>query len=220
MSKKIVQISKLEKQCELRRKRSEIPWNFYHTKIYYIYDILEETHKKIKNKRILEEIYKQQVVSLVTALEVYLREMFIFIIDEKTIKSDKLLDSEKKELSLLDVIRLHNLIKKNRWKPAELLANEYNFQNFDEVKLTYNKLLNIDIIAELKKYKLEEKNGEITQLEKDFDVTIKEILELRHSIIHDINFSKKLSYEEVSGMFGYLHTFVDIFDAFLREKYP
>jgi hypothetical protein len=167
----------------------------------------------------LEEIYKQQVVSLVTALEVYLREMFIFIIDEKKVKSDKLLDSEKKELSLLDVIRLHNLIKKNRWKPAELLANEYNFQNFDEVKSTYNKLLNIDIIAELKKYKLEEKNGEITQLEKDFDVKIKEILELRHSIIHDINFSKKLSYEEVSAMFGFLHTFVDIFDAFLSEKY-
>ena len=226
MSKKIdYHILKLEKQCDFRRKRSGIPWNFYHKKIYYISDILEETSKKIKNKRILEEIYKQQVVSLVTALEVYLREMFIFIIDEKNIKSDKVLESIKREYSLLDVIGMHNLINKhnlndkNKWKPAYFLANEYNFQNLDGVKTAYKKLLGIDIFAKLKNYKFEAVSGEICQLDKDFDVKIKEILELRHSIIHDINFRKKLSYEKVISIFNYLHFFVDTFDAYMEEKY-
>jgi len=60
LSKKI-DFTQLERLCEYRRRRSNIPWNFYHKKIGYIGEIIEETHKKIKNKRILEEIRKQQL---------------------------------------------------------------------------------------------------------------------------------------------------------------
>jgi len=48
MSKKIdYHILKLEKQCDFRHKRSGIPWNFYHKKIYYISDILEDIQVSI-----------------------------------------------------------------------------------------------------------------------------------------------------------------------------
>jgi hypothetical protein len=221
MSKKHkhINLSKLERQCDYRRSRSSIPWNVYHKKIEYIQNIIEKTKKKIKDKRILEEIRKQQIVSLVTALEVYLRDMFIFIIDEKNIKTDKILDSKKENLSLLDVIRYHNLLKEKEWKPAELLANKYNFQNLQSIESAYRELLNINVLTELKGYKVKDKAGKTYKLDKDYNDKIKKILELRHSITHDINFRKKISYDRLVEIFNYLHFFVDTFDIYLEEKY-
>ena len=143
-----------------------------------------------------------------------------YCIDEKRIKSGHVLESIKKELSLLDVMRLHERMEKDNWTQAELLANEFNFQNLDQVKSAFDKLLNIDIFAELKNYKLENKTKtEHYQLDKYFDVRIKKILELRHSIVHDINFRKKISYNKIVDIYNDLHFFVDMFDFYLRERF-
>lgn len=210
---------KFERQCEYRRKRSRLPWDFYHKKIGYILDITEATHKKIKDKRALEQIREQQVISLVTALEVYLRDMFIYIIDEKTIKSDGLLKNLKREWSLFEVIEFHNKLTDREWKQAELLAEAYNFQSLDDVKSAYQELLGVDLFAQLKNYAYTGKDGKKYQLEKDFDVKIKTILELRHALTHDIYFRKKISYDKLIVVYNYLHFFVDIFDLYLQEKY-
>jgi len=219
MDRQKMDFSKLERLCEYRRKRSSVPWNFYHKKIYYISDIIEETDKRIKNERTLEAIREQQVVSLVTALEVYLREMFIYVIDEKNIKSDRLLDSINKNLSLLEVITLHKKMVIKKWKQAELLANEFNFQDLNKVKEAYGKLLHLDLFSQLKKYKKTTKDGKPHQLDKDFEKKIEKILRLRHDIIHDINFRSKVSYNELIDMYNCLHFFVDIFDSYLQEKF-
>lgn len=217
MSRKQIDFLKLERLCDYRRKRSSNPWNFFHKKIEYIEEVLIHTQKKIKDQRILNLIHKQQIVSLVTALEVYLREMFIYIIDEEKIKSDPLLNNIKKEVSLLDIMKLHNKINKNKWQQAELLANEYKFQNFDEAISAFKKLTNMDIKGGLRKYKIQ-KNEVHFQLDKDFDIKIKEILQLRHSIIHDINFRRKISYDKCLDIYDYIHFFVDIFDFYIRDK--
>lgn len=217
MPKDKIDFLRLEKLCDNRRKRSIIPWNFYHKKIGYIRNIIEISTKKIKNKRILEEVYKQQVVSLVTAMEVYLREVLVFIIDEKKIKSDNVLDSIKKSITLLEVVQVHEMLEKKGWDKAELLANEYNFQNLKNIKKAFSDLLKKDVFAGLKEYSIEGNDGKTLRLKKDFDRRIRDILELRHSLVHDINFRKKVSYNRLIEIYNQLHFFVDMLDYYLVD---
>jgi len=211
-------LSKLKTTAEHRRKRSSKPWNFFHKKIYYIGDIITESDKKIKDKRVLEEIFKQQLVSLITALEVYLREMFISIIDEKKIKSDDLLKKIKKDYNLYEIIVLHEEMVNNKWKKSEVLANEYNFQSLKEVQRIFSKLLGVDVFASLKKFQIPSSDNGVFQLKRDFDKRLEEILNLRHSIVHDINFRRKISYNNIIDTWNDIHSFVDVFHAWIENR--
>lgn len=216
MVKENIDIRILHSLCDSRRKRSSRPWDFFHKKIDLIKQICQKT--RIKDKRVLDLIYKQQIVSLVTALEVYLREIFIYVIDKKNVNPDKLLEKSRKDINLLELFNLYKQIKRNDWSKAEVLAYEYNFQNIHQIKLAFNTLLDVDFFNELRKWGFETKEGAYESLPNDFDKQIEEILDLRHPIVHDINFRKKLSFETFVDCYNIVHFFVDAVDYWIEEN--
>lgn len=213
---------KLDRMIEHRKGRSMYPWNFFHKKIDIIHDVLIKTHEKIKKESILEDIRKQQIVSLVTAFEVYMREFFIFYVDTSGIKIDEFLYKTKREYTLKDISQIVGQLKERKIGFGDLLAYGYSFQKLFEIKDAYKMLLGIDIFTDIKKFELTIKSGKKQRLEMDYYKLLQELLDLRHSIVHDINFRRKIPYDTVVELYNNLHAFVDYFDYFMndfREKH-
>lgn len=210
-------LKQLDRQREYRKSRSQDPWDFFHKKVGYIEDILNEAHERISDSGILREINKQQIVSMVTALEVYLREMFILILDSEVLNINHIVAKYEKKFSLEEFIELHDKMNNDDVQLSEIITSEYSFQNIKSALDAFSKLLNCDVIRELKKVELSEA-GEVTKLEPNFIKTLFEIITLRHSIIHDINFRKRPSKDKVEDYLSEIHYFVHVFDKYIWDQ--
>src|SRR3989339_1267593 len=105
-------------------------------------------------------------------------------------------------------------LKKNNWSAEEWIAMEFNFQNLETIKKIFNILINKDFLEEIKKRKII-RNDEEVFLEKNFEEDLKKILNLRHSLVHDLPIKIKINYSEISQMCYKIHVFADIVYEFL-----
>ena len=104
------------------RKRSSVPISFFLDKYFDSCNLLEKINKKIKMKHLNQEARKQHIISLVTALEVYLKETFVSIINKKKIDCLELITKDWK-FDFYDI----QFILKHKITINELIASCYNF---------------------------------------------------------------------------------------------
>ena len=90
------------------------PWDIFHEKLYTIKKIIDFLNQNIKDTKLIHEIYKQQIISLTTLLEVFLRESFIFFSkkDKLKISLDKYSNIKNDAYTLEEIFILYEKIKK------------------------------------------------------------------------------------------------------------
>lgn len=153
--------------------------------------------KNLKKINIRKIHYNNSLVSYVTALEVFLRDFFVILINEdKKIKHRFLSGTRKINLQVLEDYKKGNITL------GEIIAREYNFQNLDSIQSAY-KELGLDF------YKLLMDHGKVRFRTKRVNriELLKGLLDVRHKIIHDGKFYKNIIYEDIGDLWVIFYSF-------------
>lgn len=199
-----------------RRKRSRVPINNFITKWLNASDLLEKIHKKIRARELIQEARRQYIISLVTGLEVFLKDAFVQLIDKYNFDYEPLVKKKSYPISLIDM----QYIIKHKVTMGEMIAEQFNFQNLDSIQDAFSSLLGFDFFSALKKYKWifdDKKPDGYLQLAIDFYIKIDRLIKLRHSFAHDVNFKKKLTMNEITKLDIELLTFANLLDFFIED---
>lgn len=214
-------MEKLKIIYERRKNRigkSEIPIENFLTKWNYASRLLEEIDKKIKDEKLCQEARRQHIISMITALEGYLRDRFIDLID--TYKLDY--ENVGKETKKFTLSQIEYIMKKNL-SMGEIIAEYFNFQNLDSINKAYSSLLKINFFKELKKYQwvYEDKRKNFLgfiQLDNGFYTRFKKWIDLRHNFVHDINFNINLTSDKIREFDDDIVPFAHLIDYFILNK--
>ena len=122
---------------------------------------------------------KQFIVFMISCFESYMKEMFKLMIDKEIIPLEKLLEIPKLKHLKFNLEELI-IIKKEKIKISEIVANEINFQNFNKI-LTILELIEFDKYYKQLSDKFVNGNAGFTREESD-----KAILDLHKSIARKI----------------------------------
>lgn len=206
-----------------REARSKLPWNNFLKKYFLVTDLFDSIHKKFKDKDFLQESRKQDVIGLVTALEVYFKDIILYLIRKQKVDVSKLFDDDD-QVKILD---LENIIKANITIP-DLLHLKYNFMKLSDIDTIFRRALNIKIFDELKKFtfRIDNKRGLIPVkfsnrkkddffIDADYYKGIDGLIKKRNSFIHDTNPKLKISKADIEAANESIFEFVMFLDTFL-----
>ena len=229
---KIIEI--IENITNRKYRGGNDPFYGFFTKIWLSRNVVTTLHKLRNNKEItqniLQESYKNCIINLTTALEVYLNDWAIYLIDEQNYEYKealKFIGNPKIRLDEVELILLHNR-ENSDLKIGNIFVRYCNFQNVGK----FHEIFSLIIFG---------KKGMIQPLHFDLQFEIREkeidrftyadfnkllnVVFLRHKYIHDFTFTHELefkdiiSYFEIVERFGYsvLHLMLALFDG--KEKY-
>ena len=161
-----------------------------------------EEHARKVNSQNLRKInirkihYNNSLVSYITALEVFLRDLFIILINEdKKIKHRILSGTRKVSLQVLDDF------KKGKVTLGEIIAREYNFQNLDSIQSAY-KELGFDFYKLLNGHrKVRFRTKRVSRIE-----LFKSLLDVRHKIVHDGKFYENIIFKGIEDLFAIFYS--------------
>ena len=204
-----------------KKTRSKFPIEDFIDKWTNASGLLEKVHKKIHTKNLIQEARGQFIVSMVTALEVFLRDSLISLIDKYKLDYTKL---AKKKAESCDLEKIEFIIK-NNITIGELIVEYCKFQNLKEIEECFSLLFGFSLFKELKEYKwvYDKKNPKgFIQISSDFYPKLDNLLKLRHSITHDLNFKRIINKRNLDEMEDELVTFVNLlcflFDDLVNKK--
>lgn len=130
---------------------------------------------------------------LVATLEAFLKELFVAYLDMHPSVQERIYEKKSK----LEYAQLRQLLSGDRTL-AELEADDYVFQNLDSANAAYKRYLDIDIYTVLNTRKQYRKRNLFVR-----DV-IREMLDLRHKIIHTAYIDVTLNEDKVERYLFYL----------------
>ncbi len=170
------------------------------------------------DEQIKIEARKNFMISWVTALEVYLKDMVWVLIDgfPSSLNQEGIENLLKKKISLWEVFEI---IQKERITKGELIAAEYSFLSLEQIDYIFKNILGHEsFLLEIEKTVLTAPNKKPFILNKkwpNWKSKITKIFELRHKYVHQVNFQKDISFEESLDMFACLLDFVKFVDEYL-----
>lgn len=214
---------KILKEKINRRSRSKDPLKNALDKIFDASDLLEIIHKKIKNRRLIQEARKQFVITSVTAMEVLLKDYFIKLLSNFEIM-DKFPEYIEKKYSIEDL----DYFEDKNISNEEIICNNYNFQNISQINNAYSKALSLDaknpnsfnFFNELKEYKwwYDKKDKRGYQKLGEFYQKLDKVISLRHDFVHDINFRFRLNKDEVEDIDSFCVFFMSQLGFFMEDQ--
>lgn len=198
-----------------QKTRSKFPIDNFMDKWADVSNLLDKIHQKIYNKNLIQEARGQFIVSIVTALEVFLRDSLILLISEYKLDYTKL---AKKKADTYNLEKIEFIIK-NNITIAELIVDYCNFQNLKGINECFSLLLGFDLFKEFKDYKwiYDKKDPKGYVQMTNFYPKIDRLLRLRHSITHDLNFNRKINKRDLDDMEIELVNFANILTFFLDD---
>jgi len=175
--------------------------------------LLTRISKQVRDPKLLREARGQFVTSLVTAFEVYFREMLRKAIDDGRIDVQKIPELQKRNIPISDL----EWIKKKRVSVGEIICLGHNFQNLDNIERVFSAVIGEDFISAIRKHVFNIPEIGEWRVSKDFYQRVEELLRLRHTFVHEVNFKTKFRAREISDMLGALVEFVYFADEVLEE---
>ncbi len=183
--------------------------------------LIQDVHSKMisleTEDRIANEVRRGCVVSIVTALEVFYKDI---IIQRRGYWDKEGIDFLMKEsISLKDAFRIARI---DGITEEHVIAMSHNFQNFSIVVLVFSKLLGSDLIKGLQSW-VKENSTEYFYNMPRFHTTMEALLTTRHEIIHEgrtaVEEDDYFRFLEVAGRFAAtLEDFIIIKTLHLRVK--
>ena len=140
-----------------------------------------------------QEFLSLLITSLVTQIEVYFKDLFIFITNNKTGDISNLLKKTTKNKHFNTKFKLEELgiVFENKISLGELIAECYNFQDLDSINAAYSNLYNSKFLDDVDKFIISVFPDSKTKYPTI--PTLKEMIKLRHKIVHRGKISKDLS---------------------------
>lgn len=170
------------------------------------------------NKQIKIEARKNFIISWITALEVYLKDMVWVLIDgfPESLNQEGIENLLKKKVSLWEVFEI---IQKERITKGELITAEYSFLSLEQIDYIFKNLLGHEsFLSEIEKIELTSKNKEkLVLIEKwpKWRSNISKIFESRHKYVHQVSFENDISFKRGSDLFTCFLDFVKVIDEYL-----
>ncbi|TKG17757.1 hypothetical protein [Vibrio lentus] len=163
-------------------------------------DLSAETKNTLKNN---------QIINMVTAVEVYFRDMLdaIFKMCERDSYHSKLRKLHDKNYKIDEVIAIYE----NKIHPLELISTSHSFQNTDNINRVFSTLLGERFIAQLLKLKWKmshESDEEACQLYKGDVDNLQELFQIRNFLIHNPHKTNTVSEEKLDNLFNSMYGFI------------
>jgi hypothetical protein len=177
----------IDELIELRKTRKSID-DFIHNHLTNFHDNAKLAHFILQNKdsshSLKNTAHRQYFVFLVSSIETFFRDIFIYIHS-----ADKIL--------LTKIIEKFNISHKlEKIEPQELLSKSFNFQNIDNIREAFNNLWHEDFLQKICTTQISPcgMNGKIfhhfsiSELFPDWLNTLNSLFEVRHRVVHDANY--------------------------------
>lgn len=139
-------------QAKINRKgRSRDTLSNSMDKICDASDLMEFIHKKVKNRKLIQEARKQFIITLVTSIEVLLRDYFLVSLTYENIinKFRKISDYSERKFTLAEMV----FCNENKISEQELIADNYNFQNISDINKAFSTALSNNFFDDIKNFK-------------------------------------------------------------------
>lgn len=171
--------------------------------------------KKIESQDIVQAIKNYAIINLVTIIEDTTKRILKNIIDKNDFKVKNLFQRDELHVKLesLDDLKSEELTK------GTIIASNFNFQNLYEVDYIFSNLFKLNFFETLLEFcNLPQKTeGEDAQdyfenrqfLLRNWDL-LKDTIELRNKIVHNINYNVEYNEERI-------HLLIDTVSTFLIE---
>ncbi len=200
-------------------KHCDIPVDVFWEKTrraFLLLDLVEnsKTHKDLKL-----EARKNFIINCVTALEVFLKDMLVGLLENVDLPKLNELLNEK-----ITLWEAYKLFYRNKVSAGELIAIKYSLQNLEQINLIFSKLIEKKFLTEIGSFDVKDERGRtkfvLDKKYPDWKERLAELFELRHRFVHQISFNDKLGLERLRKLWECLTHFVEATEQYLFEYIP
>jgi hypothetical protein len=218
-----VKLESIVKRINIARKskiKYLLPYDNFLDKIHSAGALVDFTEEQKASKETRLEARKYFVIVCVSAMETYFKRTAQVFIDSKWINDDFLSILKQDKISLADLLE----INKKELSLGEIISVSYSFQDLESVDHIYSKMLGVkNFLKKVEIFDVEINEGQHAMLKNDFPdfrKKIGELINLRHLIVHHEGFKGILGLQRLYDMGENLVAFVAIADAYILQKVP
>jgi len=204
---------RIEEARRARRGRSSVPYFFFLDKLDLADKLLKTVQKKIHDPKLSREARGQFVASATTALEGYFREMLRKAIDEWHVDIREIPELEKQRIHVADL----EWIEAKRVSVGELVRSACNFQSLENINKVFSGVIGRDFISAVRKQVNDCPIHGEERIREDFYEKVKELIEVRHTFVHEIDFKARYPMRELRDRVSALVEFVSFADGVLDK---
>lgn len=212
-------------QRALRNTRSHSAINNFLKQLELIEDLYVEIEKNIDSPLLIQQARKQLVISLVSALEVYFKDILKVSYDSGAFKGSILLKKIPKRFYFNDIEKILD----HKISLGELLASVFTFQNLQSINKVFSELIGKNLFQEINQFQFELESPthsdpsvygqKTTILNEDKKVyhRIQELYSLRPFITHDQLEKSAISEFQVQNFLSASCLFAVVIDTYLNQ---
>lgn len=215
-------IDRIIKNREARDSRNSRPISAF----MELYKATDKALKEVQNlnasKETQETLVKSHVINIVTAVEVFYRDMLdsVFKMCAPSSFEDKLKKLHDKSYKIDDLIAMYV----NKIHPLELIASNHSFQNTDTIDKVFTIVIGKPFFKQVRHIKWRLKDNEHSESEATQEdiLALQDLFEYRHLLIHNPNQSLKASIEvienQINSIFGVVMASDLIMSQYINEN--
>ncbi|MBD1575664.1 hypothetical protein HC723_04250 [Vibrio sp. S11_S32] len=190
-------INKIIKNREARDSRNSRPISAF----MELYQATDKALKEVQNLgasiETQETLVKSHVINIVTAVEVYYRDMLdsVFKMCDPSSFENKLKKLHDKSYKIDDLIAMYV----NKIHPLELIASNHSFQNTNTIDKVFSIVIEKPFLKQVRHIKWcfkDDPKSESEATQEDI-LALQDLFEYRHLLIHNPNQSLKASIDVI-----------------------
>ena len=196
-----------------------MPIEVFYEKIRQSLFLLRLVESSQAPKEIKTEARKNFIINCVTALENFLKDMIVGLVDIGDLNVEDLLKGEK--ISLYDA---YSLFVNKKVSLGELIAVNFSWQNLERINQVVSKLTGENFLDKLENVQVKDEEGKpkftLNNKFPDWRNKLFELFRLRHQFVHQVSFNDRLGLQRVKNLCKVLTAFVEAAEQYLFEFIP
>jgi hypothetical protein len=210
-------VQKIKSQTKLNKSRKKNPIVTFLGKVLTAEELLKEIENKIIKKELINEARTQYVIALVTAFEVYFKDLLIYIFDN--CKREIVYDNCNKikfdeKYSFIQLLEFY----KNKIEIQEIIRVSKNFQNIDIVFDVFGNLTGMNLSKEIENYTADFHRLKVT-VTKELKNELIQLLKKRHELTHEIDGELNIKKDETDDYFKSMIIFIVVIDKLINKEF-
>jgi hypothetical protein len=217
MSSKTDLLNKIAAQRKTHNTRKGKPYITFYDKVFNAENLLNQIEAHIKSSDLLQESRVQFIIALITAFEVYFKDMLIESFDKcksSIIMANCKLIKLDQKFTFSEIVDFYA----NNIKVQEILRAMVTFQSLDTIFDYFGKLSQLDISTQIMNYKVPIKDHSFS-LKEDTIRNLTELISLRHTVTHEIDIKLNIDKNKCDDFFYHLILFIFVFDKYYYNEF-
>jgi len=109
-------------------------------------------------------------------------------------------------------------IRKKNVSVGEIICLGHNFQNIDNIEKVFSCVIGEDFTSAIRKHVINLPDIGEVRVRDDFYQRVEELIQLRHTFVHEVDFKTKFRVREIWDMLVALVDFIFFADAVLEKS--